>query len=1389
MSESESHLEESAEIVFSNSEDSDSEDTHQETVNFKKKGRPPVSPVQSEKEASSDESQKECSRSGKRAFQPKVKIKTLTIDGQLVYFCKICDKIFTRRKDKLNHELAHSGESVLTCNECGKEYLHESSLASHMRTHDGDPLFMCDLCPKMFAQSHHLKSHILSHSEPTSFVCKTCYMEFATVSDLNHHCRIQIKMEMLKHLCKLCKVYMCRSHSLPCEKRLHAFICTACNEFFYTNKKLKIHMKKFAHFSTERPKCIAPLQEYELYPLKVSENLRKFTTQKEIEAMKKMEKNELCKQNLVEISEDEMPSKKFKLSARKIFLEEEHSSTSMQDSVSEVKLELDLKSPNKHRKGKPYCKKCNRSFKDTMELERHKAQVHNENGSAQAAPLSCNTVDKLHNCPVCGENFSCSLLLTKHLKSHSDGLIHKCTQCGKGFKHKIQLLQHLRLHLSQEMNMKETKLASCLETSSVKGGEGTFKCHLCNRNFPFHFQLLNHLQIHNKCSICHKTFATKHYLQRHLQVHIRQGLDVDISMMEGEPMTDLSNLDLDKAFPGCEYSQNSTVSSCDPGFAMNEKRSFDAESLMNPAFKLVSSQHIKNEPHQESDSDSENSSCSYMTRDSERSDPFRFSSDESNSFKTMMAKERRRLKRKWLRLSKQIQPLKKLKEEEDKCHPEMYDENGEDVMDMKVELNSVQSEVDNVMTVYVDLTHVKKLLVKMNENLLCVPQEHVLPQTVIKRELPDEVELREPDIHISKQEEVSIHAQATMSNVKVDMIKSPTWCLVNEEQRNETKVSDRQVLISHKQHMQYLSPPSSNPTEPSGSNLEKLKVAFEGSSKYLPSPGIPSSSSTFAYHSQDLAGTTTQVKLSAFSPSKSDTKCNVSSNINSNDNTISCLDSYHLDIDRPLVIDIPSDETSPRIKPPSSVVTPSSHSDSYGLTALDQRFDSRQGTEEQRTLNSSVPGTKTTSSNLHNVNTFKDKSSVSSQNTYRNSGNAVSSFVPLKSESMKVTGQLHTHASLSVRQVESKPKAFSIQNTQSSSSTIRNSLGNSIYTTAHKTQGTYTTANNIQSTFTKSLTQGTYITTHSSQSQGNYATAQNQVTCASTQSSQCQSTDTAPYNRQGQGTFSLNVSSIFDTNNPILRDMNMMDLVSPNQNSSSAAGHSSNLIGSAFNVHNSAFSVIQQNSIHPLDYQNIALYPQNVSVAATGPSVGMNLGMMGNQFSDVYHQNVGIANIASSQSNSLVTGNNFALPLRDSLPRESLLGSNLSIVPSLHINGPLSLSSVPHMSYDPNLLGVGSMGSLDPTGFLSLGGPLVSLPNGLPMNISSNPVFVNSFGGPSIGCSPFPGVQDLMANSSSSLGINLLNSSVLVPNVNGFLPGHSFPMLNNFNPGYFTQFP
>ena len=140
----------------------------------------------------------------------------------------------------------------------------------------------------------------------------------------------------------------------------------------------------------------------------------------------------------------------------------------------------------------------------------------------------------------------------------------------------------------------------------------------------------------------------------------------------------------------------------------------------------LSYSNIKTEPLG-SECESEQSFCSSFTRDSEKSDVFKFSSDESFSFKTTMAKERIRLRRRWRRtqckLLDQISSQHVLVKEEGKectgavssqsadvkveCdEDEAGDEaKSQEVLDMMIELNVVQSEGDNLVTVYADVRH------------------------------------------------------------------------------------------------------------------------------------------------------------------------------------------------------------------------------------------------------------------------------------------------------------------------------------------------------------------------------------------------------------------------------------------------------------------------------------------------------------------------------------------------------------------------------------------------------------------------------------------------------------------------------------------------------------
>lgn len=104
--------------------------------------------------------------------------------------------------------------------------------------------------------------------------------------------------------------------------------------------------------------------------------------------------------------------------------------------------------------GKPYCKKCNKSFKDICELDAHKLLAHGEAPSHFACDVchqrfptqaECDShkvrhkKDDMHICHICSQEFFQSSELTQHLQMHSD-FPYSCNQCGKAFRLKVMLI-------------------------------------------------------------------------------------------------------------------------------------------------------------------------------------------------------------------------------------------------------------------------------------------------------------------------------------------------------------------------------------------------------------------------------------------------------------------------------------------------------------------------------------------------------------------------------------------------------------------------------------------------------------------------------------------------------------------------------------------------------------------------------------------------------------------------------------------------------------------------------------------------------------------------------------------------------------------------------------
>lgn len=109
-------------------------------------------------------------------------------------------------------------EKICLCIECGKSFYNKSQLNIHIKAvHEKIKNHLCNLCGKSFFNVKDMEMHVKRHGVK-DMACKVCGNLFYCSLDLRRHLKI---------------------HSEP------TITCdvAGCNKRFYTNSKLKIHVK------------------------------------------------------------------------------------------------------------------------------------------------------------------------------------------------------------------------------------------------------------------------------------------------------------------------------------------------------------------------------------------------------------------------------------------------------------------------------------------------------------------------------------------------------------------------------------------------------------------------------------------------------------------------------------------------------------------------------------------------------------------------------------------------------------------------------------------------------------------------------------------------------------------------------------------------------------------------------------------------------------------------------------------------------------------------------------------------------------------------------------------------------------------------------------------
>ena len=149
--------------------------------------------------------------------------------GKEIYFtCKTCQRIFTERRDLIDHISAHGtadpqycriciiyyGRDMTRQNKClfcEKQYGTSSALREHLNKHTREDLFKCPICNKIYLRRYTLSQHLKIHKRYLEDICTICNQSFDDKQKLDEHfdihCTEIIRMhrnEKTTHNCQIC---------------------------------------------------------------------------------------------------------------------------------------------------------------------------------------------------------------------------------------------------------------------------------------------------------------------------------------------------------------------------------------------------------------------------------------------------------------------------------------------------------------------------------------------------------------------------------------------------------------------------------------------------------------------------------------------------------------------------------------------------------------------------------------------------------------------------------------------------------------------------------------------------------------------------------------------------------------------------------------------------------------------------------------------------------------------------------------------------------------------------------------------------------------------------------------------------------------------------------
>lgn len=162
------------------------------------------------------------------------------------------------------------------------------------------------------------------------------------------------------------------------------------------------------------------------------------------------------------------------------------------------------------------CDVCGLNFSTTLSLAKH-SRTHSQSDTEDSTSMQMLSPAKVRqhaastpkkevvrnfHCDVCGYACMRKTELVLHMEQHEGQKQYVCQMCGKGFSKKVSLMNHLRNHK----------------------GYKPWICSVCGRSFFSEPILATHMKTHtvpklNTCDICNKSYVKSYALEEHRRTH------------------------------------------------------------------------------------------------------------------------------------------------------------------------------------------------------------------------------------------------------------------------------------------------------------------------------------------------------------------------------------------------------------------------------------------------------------------------------------------------------------------------------------------------------------------------------------------------------------------------------------------------------------------------------------------------------------------------------------------------------------------------------------------------------------------------------------------------------------------------------------------------------